>query len=74
MGLNDILLAQRWYVFDRWYPVTFPTCDIGFSAGGTDLVFENNHIQNGDDCLTVGSGARNIVFKCFNISANLIVY
>ncbi|KAI0640152.1 pectin lyase fold/virulence factor [Trametes polyzona] len=35
----------------------------GFSAGGTDMLFENNHIQNGDDCLTVGSGARNIVFR-----------
>ncbi|KAI0652589.1 pectin lyase fold/virulence factor [Trametes meyenii] len=42
---------------------SFPFNTDGFSAGGTDLVFENNHIQNGDDCLTVGSGAKNIVFK-----------
>jgi polygalacturonase len=35
----------------------------GFSAGGTNLTFENNHIENGDDCLTVGSGAANIVFQ-----------
>lgn len=36
---------------------------VGFSAGGTNLLFENNHIENGDDCLTVGSGAKNIHFK-----------
>jgi polygalacturonase len=35
----------------------------GFSAGGTNLTFENNHIENGDDCLTVGSGASNIIFR-----------
>ncbi|TCD67912.1 hypothetical protein EIP91_011846 [Steccherinum ochraceum] len=35
----------------------------GFSAGGTNMLFENNHIQNGDDCLTVGSGAKNIHFR-----------
>jgi polygalacturonase len=35
----------------------------GFSAGGTNLTFENNHVENGDDCLTVGSGASNIVFR-----------
>ncbi|KAI0368942.1 pectin lyase-like protein [Pilatotrama ljubarskyi] len=42
---------------------SFPFNTDGFSAGGTDMLFENNHIQNGDDCLTVGSGAKNIVFK-----------
>lgn len=36
----------------------------GFSAGGTNLLFENNFIQNGDDCLTVGNKAQNIQFKC----------
>lgn len=35
----------------------------GFSAGGTNLLFENNHIENGDDCLTVGNGAKNITFR-----------
>ncbi|KAF7307636.1 Glycoside hydrolase family 28 protein [Mycena indigotica] len=35
----------------------------GFSAGGTNLVFENNYIVNGDDCLTVGNGARNITWR-----------
>ncbi|KAI0800508.1 pectin lyase fold/virulence factor [Fomes fomentarius] len=42
---------------------SFPFNTDGFSAGGTDLLFENNHIQNGDDCLTVGSGAKNIHFR-----------
>ncbi|OBZ68558.1 putative exopolygalacturonase C [Grifola frondosa] len=27
------------------------------------MLFENNRVQNGDDCLTVGSGAMNIVFR-----------
>ncbi|EIN14757.1 hypothetical protein PUNSTDRAFT_154807 [Punctularia strigosozonata HHB-11173 SS5] len=41
----------------------FPFNTDGFSAGGTNLLFENNHIENGDDCLTVGSGAINITFR-----------
>lgn len=41
----------------------FPFNTDGFSAGGTDLIFENNYIFNGDDCLTVGSGAENIIFR-----------
>ncbi|KAJ3512545.1 hypothetical protein NMY22_g15304 [Coprinellus aureogranulatus] len=41
----------------------FPFNTDGFSAGGTNLLFENNHIQNGDDCLTVGNGAKNIIFR-----------
>lgn len=27
------------------------------------MLFENNHIENGDDCLTVASGAKNIHFR-----------
>lgn len=27
------------------------------------MLFENNTIYNGDDCLTVGSGASNIHFR-----------
>jgi len=27
------------------------------------MLFENNFIQNGDDCLTVGNHAQNIQFK-----------
>ncbi|TBU26834.1 pectin lyase fold/virulence factor [Dichomitus squalens] len=42
---------------------SFPFNTDGFSAGGTNMLFENNHVQNGDDCLTVGSGAENIVFR-----------
>lgn len=42
---------------------SFPFNTDGFSAGGTNMLFENNHIQNGDDCLTVGSGAKNIHFR-----------
>jgi polygalacturonase len=41
-------------------PTKQPT---GFSAGGTNLLLEDNYIVNGDDCLTVGSGAKNIHFR-----------
>lgn len=27
------------------------------------MLFENNWIQNGDDCITVGNGAKNIHFR-----------
>ena len=36
---------------------------IGFSARGTNMLFEDNVIFNGDDCLTVGSPARDIHFR-----------
>ncbi|KAJ7447202.1 pectin lyase-like protein [Mycena latifolia] len=42
---------------------SFPFNTAGFSAGGTNLLFENNHIVNGDDCLTVGNGALNITWR-----------
>ncbi|KAK7063605.1 pectin lyase-like protein [Favolaschia claudopus] len=42
---------------------SFPFNTDGFSAGGNNLLFENNHIENGDDCLTVGSGAHNITWR-----------
>jgi polygalacturonase len=36
----------------------------GFSSGGvTNGLYENNHIENGDDCMTVGNGAKNIHFR-----------
>ncbi|KAG1717205.1 glycoside hydrolase family 28 protein [Suillus lakei] len=35
----------------------------GFSAGGTNFLFENNYVVNGDDCLTVVSGAKNITWR-----------
>lgn len=41
----------------------FPFNTDGFSAGGTNLLFENNNIVNGDDCLTVGNGANGIHFR-----------
>ncbi|KAL0952100.1 hypothetical protein HGRIS_008733 [Hohenbuehelia grisea] len=41
----------------------FPFNTDGFSAGGTNMSFENNWIQNGDDCITVGNGAKNIHFR-----------
>jgi len=42
---------------------SFPFNTDGFSAGGSNLLFENNSVQNGDDCLTVGNGAVNITFR-----------
>jgi len=42
---------------------THPAKLIGFSARGTGMLFEDNKIFNGDDCLTVGSPANNIHFR-----------
>ena len=36
---------------------------LGFSASGTNMLFERNFVQNGDDCLTVGNGAKDIIFR-----------
>ena len=36
---------------------------IGFGAGGTNLLFENNVVYNGDDCVAVGSPASNVIFR-----------
>ncbi|KAK0209211.1 pectin lyase fold/virulence factor [Desarmillaria ectypa] len=55
-AFNNIILA----VSDN---SAFPFNTDGFSAGGTNMLFENNHIVNGDDCITVGSGASNIHFR-----------
>jgi len=38
----------------------FPFNTDGFDAGGSNILFENNHVNNGDDCVTVESGAINI--------------
>ncbi|KAI0320047.1 pectin lyase-like protein [Amylostereum chailletii] len=55
-AFNNLILAKS-------STDSFPFNTDGFSAGGTNLLFENNHIVNGDDCLTVGNGAKNIVFR-----------
>jgi hypothetical protein len=49
--------------------VLLKICRDGFSAGGNNLIFENNYVVNGDDCLTVGNGAKNITWR-FVIFAN----
>lgn len=50
---NNIIIARS----DN---VSFPFNTDGFSAGGNNLLFENNYVVNRDDCLTVGNGAKNI--------------
>ncbi|KAF8152112.1 pectin lyase-like protein [Mycena galopus ATCC 62051] len=35
----------------------------GFNAQGTNQLFENNYVVNGDDCVTVTNGAVNITFR-----------
>lgn len=42
---------------------SFPYNTDGFDASGTNLLFENNVVYNGDDCLTVNSPANNITFR-----------
>ncbi|CAE6425032.1 unnamed protein product [Rhizoctonia solani] len=41
----------------------FPFNTDGFGAGGTNILIENNHIANGDDCVAVGNGANGIHFR-----------
>ncbi|ELU45335.1 glycoside hydrolase family 28 protein [Rhizoctonia solani AG-1 IA] len=41
----------------------FPFNTDGFGAGGTNLLYENNHIANGDDCITVGNGSNGVHFR-----------
>lgn len=53
---NNIIIARS----DN---VSFPFNTDGFSAGGNNLLFENNYVVNGDDCLTVGNGAKNITWR-----------
>ncbi|KAE9391768.1 pectin lyase-like protein [Gymnopus androsaceus JB14] len=36
---------------------------VSFDAGGTNILFENNHVNNGDDCVTVESGGINITVR-----------
>ncbi|KAJ6550577.1 pectin lyase fold/virulence factor [Mycena vulgaris] len=35
----------------------------GFGAQGTNQLFENNYVVNGDDCITITNGAVNITFR-----------
>ncbi|KAF9225181.1 pectin lyase-like protein [Gyrodon lividus] len=53
---NNLILARS----DN---ASFPFNTDGFSAGGTNLLFEHNYIVNGDDCLTVVNGAKNITWR-----------
>ena len=36
---------------------------VGFSAKGTNMLFEDNVVFNGDDCLTVNSPSSDIHFR-----------
>jgi hypothetical protein len=36
---------------------------IAFDVGGTNLIFENNNVYNGDDCLMITGPASNIIFR-----------
>ena len=36
---------------------------VGFGAQGINMLFENNIVYNGDDCLTIGSPTNNIHFR-----------
>lgn len=53
---NNIILANS-------ENASFPFNTDGFSAGGTNFLFENNHVVNGDDCLAVSSGAKNVTWR-----------
>ncbi|KAF8586264.1 glycoside hydrolase family 28 protein [Ramaria rubella] len=41
----------------------FPFNTDGFTADGSNIVIENSHVENGDDCFTVTSGANGVTFR-----------
>ncbi|KAJ7695337.1 pectin lyase-like protein [Mycena olivaceomarginata] len=41
------------------FPLPLPS----FGAQGTNQLFENNYVVNGDDCITITDGAVNITFR-----------
>ncbi|KIK71450.1 glycoside hydrolase family 28 protein [Collybiopsis luxurians FD-317 M1] len=51
---NNVILA----VSDN--ASAFPFNTEGFIAGGSDMLIENNHVENGDDCIHIDNGASNI--------------
>jgi len=42
---------------------SFPANTDGFDVSGTNIVIEDSHVENGDDCLAVGNGANNVTFR-----------
>ncbi|KAI0095175.1 pectin lyase-like protein [Irpex rosettiformis] len=75
--LNNLIVALSNTESFPFNTSTLTEASTGFSAGGTNILFENNIVQNGDDCLTVGSGAKNIhwrrVFLGILATASLIL-
>ncbi|KAJ7642073.1 pectin lyase-like protein [Roridomyces roridus] len=62
-GTNNVHIFNNLIMAVSDNSSSFPFNTDGFSAGGTNLLFENNVVFNGDDCLTVGSGAVNITWR-----------
>ncbi|KAG5638506.1 hypothetical protein H0H81_012311 [Sphagnurus paluster] len=60
---NIHAFKNRIYALSENPDKAFPFNTDGFSAGGSNMLFEDNYIQNGDDCITVGNGAKNIHFR-----------
>ncbi|CAE7198300.1 unnamed protein product [Rhizoctonia solani] len=69
IGSNFLLTGSKnVHAFNNWIhavstTTAFPFNTDGFGAGGTDLLIENNHVANGDDCIAIGSGANNVHFR-----------
>ncbi|KAG1742701.1 glycoside hydrolase family 28 protein [Suillus paluster] len=54
---NNTILAGSDKAFDQ------TICSDGFSTAGTNVLFEHNYVVNGDDCLAVANGAKNITWR-----------
>ncbi|CAK5265960.1 unnamed protein product [Mycena citricolor] len=61
-GVNNVHIFNN-TIIARSSTSSFPFNTDGFSAGGSNILLEKNHIVNGDDCLTVTSGATNITWR-----------
>jgi len=49
--------------YDLDTPDIFPFNTDGYDVKGTNVLFENNHVFNGDDCVAVNSGSNNVTVR-----------
>ncbi|KZT58179.1 glycoside hydrolase family 28 protein [Calocera cornea HHB12733] len=49
--------------YDLNNPSLFPFNTDGYDVSGVNILMENNHIFNGDDCVAVNNGAHNVTIR-----------
>ncbi|KAF9783457.1 pectin lyase-like protein [Thelephora terrestris] len=61
-GCNNVYIHNN-TILAISYSSSFPYNTDAFDVGGTNLIFENNNVYNGDDCLMITGPASNIIFR-----------